>query len=158
MCLCLLAGCNNYHAKLYSHAVEWIDAGFLKENIVRAYYPNDDYVEGVTNPIDEYIYDSESPETRTFIITEQSEFDSIFTKCDLDVDLQNEIVILYILPDVYSNRNYYLGEIQLQENILTIDYKLENKEVDDAVQPYQRCFAVVMDRVEINEVVFIEKK
>ena len=42
----LIDGCNNikYNAKLYSDVGDWIDKSFLNENMVSAYYLNENYV------------------------------------------------------------------------------------------------------------------
>lgn len=156
--LCFLMGCggNKYNAVLYSHAESWISEDFLNENRVKAYYPNKDYVEGESNPWEKYIYDKESPDSRTFIISNQDEFAKIFTKYDSTVDFERQIVILYIFGDVYPNRDYYLNKLTLNEQSLKIYYRLENRNGDDATMPYQRCFMIKMDKVEFNTVDFEE--
>lgn len=144
-----------YNAVLYSHAQEWVDEEFLKENRVCAYYPNDDYIEGEND----YIYVDDAPSELTFVITEQAEFDEIFTKYMSSVDFNNQLVILYILSDVYALRDYQLKDIKLENDVLEFYYELERKKnnIQDASMPYPRCFMLIMDKVNFSDVRFIEQ-
>ena len=153
----LLPGCSNlrYGAKLYNNVDDWIDESFLNENRVKAYYPNDNYVHGESDPRDKYIYDESSPSSRVFIITDEDEYNGIFTDSPLDVDFETEMVILYIFSNT-SPRDYKLKRIELKDKTLTVEMRLEWKwkDVDDTVMPYQRCVAIEMNKAEINEVKF----
>jgi len=146
-----------YNAVLYSQAKEWVSEDFLKENRVKAYYLNEDYVEGLDDPSNRYVYDETAPLSRTFIITEQNKFDEIFSNYNSTIDFEQKIVILYILSDVYNNRIYYLKNLQIENKILTVYYELEHKEVDDATSLFQRCFMVILNKEEFNKVIFTEK-
>lgn len=158
-CLICIAGCstNKYNAVLYDTANEWIDDNYLKENRVKAYYINDNYVEGESDISDKYVYDEAAPLSRTLIIHEQSEFGKIFSEFDSEIDFDNKIVILYIFADVYPNRRYYLKNLQLDDKNLNIYFNPERKNVDDATAPYQRSFMVVLDKIEVAEVNFIKQ-
>lgn len=155
--LCLLGGWSNnnkYNAVLYSDATEWIDETFLKDNRVKAYYPNENYIDGQDNPNDKYIYDTNSPSSRVFIVSDEVEYSSIFSNSPLDVDFEYEMVILYIFPDVNPNREYKLKKIEVNDKILTVKTNLGRRSVDDATMPCQRCIAIKLNKVEINEVKF----
>lgn len=158
--LCFFVGCggNKYNAVLYSHAENWISEEFLSENRVKAYYPNKDYVEGESDPADRYLYDKESPVSRTFILDNKEEFNKIFSKYDSTVDFENQIVILYIFADVNPYRDYFFNKLILKKQSLEIYYRLQRKNVDDATPPYQRCFMFKMDKVALDSVVFIEQR
>lgn len=153
-------GCsgNQYNAVLFSNAETWLSDDFLKENRVKAYYPNENYIEGESVSADKYIYEENAPTSKTFIITEKSEFDVISPKYPSTVDFERKIVILYIFSDIYPNREYHLDKIDLQEQTLSVYYKLEKKQGNDAVAPYQRCLMVIIDRVEIKTVNFFAQK
>lgn len=159
MSLISLVGCggNTYNAVLYSHAEDWISEEFLSENKVKAYYPNKDYVEGESDSADRYIYDKESPTSRTFIISKQNEFDEICSKYNSTIDFDSQIIILYVFADVNPNRDYNLDKIILEEQSLRIYYRLERKNLDDTTAPYPRCFMIKMDKVDIMSVELIEK-
>lgn len=143
-----------YNSKLYNDAEEWIDEKFLKENRVRAYYRNEDYIEGVSDPSDKYIMDETMPSSIVFIIGDENEYNKIFSKSKLDIDLEKEIIILYIFSDVNPSRKYYLKGIDVNDKVLSVQIKLESKRGDDATMPYQRCIVIKMNKVEINEVKF----
>ena len=144
---------NTYNATLYSMANDWIDEGFLYENRVKAYYLNENYIEGESDPNESIIYDESSPSFRTFIIKDQKTFDGIFIENSLAVDFEKQIVILYISSNVYPSRTYSLKKMSVDNQVLTVQLELEYKEVDDASMPFQRCFVIVMDSVDISEVI-----
>lgn len=152
----LLIGCSNnrYNAVLYSNATEWIDKTFLNDNKVKAYYFNENYIDGQSDPNDKYIYDEASPSSRVFIIDDESEYNRIFSNFPLNIDFEHEMVILYIFSDVYPAREYKLKKIEVNGEVLTVKTELEQKNVDDVAIPYQRCIVVKMNKVEINEVRF----
>ncbi|MCM1131814.1 MAG: hypothetical protein NC325_09050 [Anaeroplasma bactoclasticum] len=45
---------------------------------MKAYYLNEDYIEGESDPLDKYFYDEESPIFRAFVIDGEEEFNRIF--------------------------------------------------------------------------------
>ena len=160
LCLSILSGCNvKYNAVMYSRVEEWIDEDFLRENRVKAYYLNDDYVEDDDSdePPEEYIYDKNSPSSRSFIITEENQFKNIFTACPISVDFDKEMVLLHIFGDMYPYREYYLKKTALEDKTLKIYYKLEYSNKKDETMPFQRCMMVKLDRLDISDVNFIEK-
>lgn len=130
-----------------------INNDFLKENRVKAYYLNEEYVDGVDDEIDQYIYDDQSPESTTLFFNNKEEFDTTFVNYPEEIDFNNHIVILYIFPDV-SLDAYILEKIQLDDMQLTIKLKLTNNKNKDATMPYQRCLMVIMDSVELSSVIF----
>lgn len=158
MCLSIVTGCksNKYNAVMYSSVQDWISDEFLKENRVKGYYKNEDFVEGKSDWSDSYIYDEDSPESRTFTITEEDKFNEIVTKHTLDVDFKNQMAILFIFSDK-SPREYHLKKVEVKEQTLDIYFKLESKKwIKDATAPYQRCMLVILDKLEINTVNFNE--
>lgn len=151
----VLCGCNNkYNAVLYNHAEKWISEDFLDNNRVKAYYKNENYTE---EDDDEYIYDEESPTSRTFIITEQDRFSEIFSKYDKSIDLDSEVVVLYIFSDM-SSSDYKIKKIYYENQELTIQIKLEYINTKDSVMPYQRCIMIKMEKLEIESINFIKVK
>lgn len=109
--LSLFAGCssnNKYNAVLYSNTTEWIDETFLNDNRVKAYYLNENYIDGQSDPNDKYIYDTTSPSSRVFTVSDEAEYNRIFSNSPLDIDFEHEMVILYIFSDVYPAREYRL--------------------------------------------------
>ena len=98
--------------------------------------------------------DTESPSSRTFIISNKDEFNRIFSKTQIDVDFEKEIVILYIFSDMNPNRNYNLKEIKRQNTNLTVQIELEKSEIDDSTMLYQRCLVLKMRKVDIDCVEF----
>ncbi len=157
--ICILSSCSvyKYNAKIYNQAKEWISEDFLKENRVHGYYENENYIEGESDPTTEWIYEKNMPSKRTFIITEQYEFDKIFTKYEETIDFEKEMVILYIFSDD-SPRDYHLKKIIYENQELTVHIKLQhiNSKIMDSVWTYQRCLMIKMDKLEADSVDFIE--
>lgn len=156
--ICFLSGCNDnkYNAVMYNHVEKWISEDFLKENRVKAYYLNENYIEGESDPSSKYIYDETSPSFRTFIITQKDEFVKIFSKYDGDFDFENEIVLLYIFSDVNPNRDYHIKKVNYQNQVLTIQMQLQNKTSHDSTAPYQRCIMIKIEKLEIDSINFIK--
>ena len=157
--ICLLSGCNDnkYNAVIYNNATEWISEEFLKENRVKAYYPNEDHIEYEDGYSPEYIYDEESPAFRTFIIQDEEEFKRIFSKYEGTIDFENEIVLLYIFPAT-SSRDYYIKKMDYENQVLTVQIKKQSRQNNkaDGDLPSQRCLMIKMEKLEIDSVNFIK--
>lgn len=142
MTACMLAGCSNikYNAKLFDNAVEWVNEDFADNNLVD--------MEGATNPFD-----------RTFIIMDQEEYNRIFVKNidEFAIDFDSQMVVVYTFSTIY-HRDNRLVDLDVEKSVLKITYKMQEKSgVGDASQPYQRWFVVILDKLNVNSVVFEEK-
>lgn len=157
-CLFGSVGCGNkYNAELFNNAEQWIRDDFLRENRVKAYYPNENYDEN-DEQSERYIYDETAPLTRTFIISDSVAFDEIFKGDDIAVDFANEILLLYIHSEIYPGRNYSLKKIAVEGGKISVSVEIEKKNgVGDAAMPAQSCLLVKMDRIEIDSAEFIEQ-
>lgn len=158
ICCFVFAGCSKYNAKIDSFAKQYISEDFLKENkVYGAWFMDGDYKTGDEVTPDGY-YDKTSPKTRTFIINEKEEFDEIFTKYDEEINFAKKMVILYIFSDC-SPRKYNLKKVDLKEQVLTVQYKLEVFPLfaGDTVMPYQRCIMITLDKIDISSAEFIEQ-
>lgn len=159
----IFAGCSvkKYNAVIYSKTNEWIQTSFRESNKVKgAYYKNPDYVEGSDDINERYYRDETSPKNRTFIVDNQEEFDKIFVKNidELKVDFSKRMIVAYTFNSVYY-RNNKLVKLVLEDDKLTITYEMEKRPgVDDASQPSQVWFVVILDKFDVNSVVFVEKK
>ncbi len=97
-------------------------------------------------PNDKYIDYNTSPSSRSFIITDELEYNRFFSKSELDIDFEKEILIFHIFSDVNPYRNYNLKGIDVNDKVLFVKIELEHKSVDDATMPYQRCIAIKMKK------------
>lgn len=130
----LFTGCSvsKYNAKMYSNAKDLLLPSFWEDN--KATVPN------------------------TFVIADKETFDLVFDKDKLDVDFDKQMVCLYIFSDTSpSSREYILDGISVEDGKTTIYFKLTKSNKKDAVQPYKRCLAVIMDKNDTSEVEFIER-
>lgn len=156
-CLLVAAGCGyTYNAELLNDAEQWIRDDFLLENRVKAYYPNENYDEN-DEQSESYIYDETAPLTRTFIIADDTAFDEIFQKDAFAVDFANEMLLLYIYPEIYSGRNYSLKKIAVEGKKVSVSVEIEKRNVNDAAMPAQSCLLVKMDKIEVDTAEFIEQ-
>jgi len=129
----LFTGCSvsKYNAKIYSNAKDLLLPSFWEEN--------------------------KANESNTFVITDRETFDSVFDKDKLDVDFDKQMVCLCIFSDTSpSSREYILDGISVEDGKTTIYFKLSHSNKKDAVQPYKRCLAVIMDKTDTSEVEFVE--
>ena len=156
-CLFGSVGCGNkYNTELFNNVEQWIRDDFLRENRVKAYYPNENYDENGEQS-ERYIYDETAPLSRTFIISDEETFNEIFTEDDFSVDFDNEMLLLYIFPKMYP-RNYILKKIIVEGGKIRISVEIEKRNgVGDAAMPAQSCLLVKMDRIEFDSAEFIEQ-
>ena len=155
ICLAFSAcGIINYNGVVIDSGIEFT-SDFLKSSITYgAWCEKEDY-----NPeVDEERgwYDSESPETRTYIVREQSEADEIFTEIPA-VDFKNEMLLVYCWTEIYNSRPVILKSAILHENnVLKIEFTLKKPtgQVGDASMPTRRILVVKMDKLNISSVEF----
>lgn len=146
-------GCNE---KIYYNAV--IVSGvynetFLKKNMTfGAYYKNENYDPENVNDY-EYLLDETSPRDRTFIVTEQSQMNDIFESFRAPINLEKQMLVVYIYTDCYQ-RAQILRTVRLSGDVLKIEFKLKpgKRGYGNACEPYQRTFAVVLDRLDVETV------
>ena len=129
-------GCGKvkYKATMYSNVNDLVYATFLAENRVGGY--------GV--------------EEKTFIIEDKETYDLIFIEDSLDVDFDSEVVYLYIFFDCYT-REYYLYDITMKEEAVTIRYYMLPSIKNGTIRGYDRCMAVKAKKTGATRVVFNEK-
>ena len=162
----LFTGCSiiKYGATLYSQADEWINEAFQKENMISgAYYINENYIYDVSSPEDEEIYIQYTtlPSDRLFIITEEDQYNQVFSIGSerLGVDFEDQMLIVYTFADT-TRKNRLLVDMNLNDGVLEITYKKEKSikdyfaPVGDTCMPYQRWFVVKMEKFDVQSVVF----
>ncbi|MCL2061220.1 MAG: hypothetical protein FWH03_01155 [Firmicutes bacterium] len=134
MGLGIFAGCggNKYNAVLYDDAGEWIKESFLDENIT---YQNND---------------ARVPNAKSFIIRNQTEFESIFLEFPHEIDFENEMFLLYVFACELGGRSYKIRKMIVENQNLTIEYKVDSNTIFNwSSAPWLRCFVVRMDKVDI---------
>lgn len=142
---------NKIEIDFNSSAKDLISSEYLNNNKVgNTFYPTED-------GLDHY-YDTTSPKERIIIISDEELFKEIFVNYECEIDFNEKIVILYIFADV-SPRIYKEKKVSIEEKVLTIEYKDKKRSnlADDSM-PYQRCFMVVIDNVELENVIFKKVK
>ena len=148
-----LNGCGkeiNYNAAVTSGVYK---EDFLKENMtLGAYYKNENYDPEDENS-NEYLLDETSPRSRTFIVTEQSQLNEIFESFNTPIDFEKQMLVVYVYTDCYL-RAQILESVKLSDNVLKIEFKIESGEPGrgDAREPYQRTFAVMLDKLNVEGV------
>ena len=148
MTMSFFTGCfvNKYNAVLYDDksgtVKEWIDEQFLVKNRVNGYYKDEN---------GELIKISDRNGPLIHIITEKEYYDEILTKCPLEIDFNTQMVVIYIFSAI-NNRNYYLKSIECEGGTLHVEMREYNSIKYDTSAPSQRCFLIVMDKVEIVNV------
>ena len=170
-----LVGCSvvRYDAELYSYVNDWLDPAFLENNrLGNVNYRNPDYDrdladeaydEGREYEVPRFFNYPDNPETRSFIITDQETFDSMFVEDAIEVDFEKEMVLLYMFrTGASTSRNYKIEEITVEEGEMSIsvtyawNWDVDVKGVANNIYPYHRCMAVKMKKAEVTTADFIE--
>lgn len=146
MSLGLYAGCGNnkmpYNAVLYDDAFDWINADFKDANITSGLVANDEHLQ----------------ESYLWLIISQADFIDKTNEPHVNVDFDKQIVVIYTFTTVYATRKYNLHNLSVNEDVLTVEYKIEKNKgiVGNATQPKQRWFIVILDKIDVQSVNFIE--
>ena len=159
-----LVGCSvvRYDAELYSYVNDWLDPAFLENNrLGNVNYRNPDYdrdladeaeAEGWEYEVPPIFIYPDNPDTRSFIITDQETFDSMFVEDAIEVDFEREMVLLYMFSSCYpKSRDYYhLDKIKVKDELVTVYFARDNDRSNDSVYSYHRCMAVKMKKAEVT--------
>ena len=146
-----LCGCNGnfnnrYNAVLYddqlSSVKKWINNEFLINNRVYGHYKDEN---GET-----YLFKAQK-DPIVHIINAEVQYNSIFTEDAPKIDFDKQTVVLYIFS-CYTPRNYYIKSLTVKGNTLYGEIKYPTSSKSDATGAYQRCFMIVMDKVDIHSV------
>lgn len=110
------------------------------------------------NPISD-IYNGTYPTSRTFIIDNQEKYNQMFNEsAQLNINFDTHMIVTYTFYSIYRRDNK-LVNVEVDDKTLFITYEKEKKEgVGDACAPYQQWLAVKLEKVEVEIVVFEEKK
>lgn len=148
MTMSFFTGCfvNKYNAVLYddqlSSVKKWINNEFLINNRVYGHYKDEN---GET-----YLFKAQK-DPIVHIINEEVQYNSIFTEDAPKIDFDKQTVVLYIFS-CYNPRNYYIKSLTVKGNTLYGEIKYPTSSKSDATGAYQRCFMIVMDKVDIHSV------
>lgn len=165
-----LAGCSvvRYDAEIYSYVNDWLDPAFLENNrLGNVDYENPDYdrdlayaaeAEGWEYEVPPVFYYPDNPDTRTFIITDQEAFDSMFVEGAIEVDFEKEMVLLYMFGTCQpASRDYRIDEIEVQDRLASVYFAVVRKRgYKGSVRGYHRCIAVKMKKIEVTTANFIQ--
>lgn len=142
-----------YHTEYYDAVDEVMDKEFLYTNKVKAYYRNPNYIEGVTEWFDRYIYAENAPTSRTFIVTDEEEFAKMFDSFPAEIDFASQMLVVYMFS-VINGRPHHMRKLKVEDGKLSIRIKEENCNSDDTTMPGRKCVAIVMDKTEISSAAF----
>ncbi len=136
------SGCNTpYSATLYGNASSWIKKEFKEQ------------------PMINNSQDNIQSKERKFIVDNKEKFEEIFLEgiSELDIDFNTEIIIVRAFEDIYIE-TIFLEDVFVENSVLTITYGHDlTEDVPSSRTPYQRWLVVKMDRVDVDNVVFIER-
>ncbi|MBQ7831741.1 MAG: hypothetical protein IJ393_06695 [Clostridia bacterium] len=150
----LLSGCRGvkYNAVLYDMANSWIKEEFVEENPIQL---TGDIIENSTDSNSNERY----PLERSFIVNNEQEYKKIFIDGieELNIDFEEQMILIYTFSTIYKRKNS-LRSISVEDKTGKIVYQMETKYgIGDACPPYQRWFAVKLNKIDITAVEFQEK-
>ena len=163
--LCLLAtgalalsACNEagkYNAVLYSGADDWFLGEFLDAHRTKgAFYPNENYIEGISSWNDRYIKDNTSPSTYQCVIDNEEDFGKVFAEFPPRVNFAEDMLVVYFYTET-DPKELRLDRLTLEDGALRVECKFPFSTKNDTVAPYRNCLVLKMDKVEILTVEFV---
>lgn len=149
---CMTAACGNvrYNALIYDNAQSEMKKEFLEANLTQnAYYGDGGYA------------GESCPKSIKHVVKDQETFDGIFAEAWIDIDFEKEMLVLCFFTCYYMGRPYEINKISVDNQALEIKVKSVRPKgcfaypsIPDASTPMQRCFAVKMDKLDIEEAEF----
>ena len=139
----LLSGCSRGYTYFWGDTKEWFKKDFRKDNIVD--------------------YGSEYPTERTLVIDTQEEYDRAFVPdLELSVNFSKQMILVYTFVDI-NRRENILTDVRVENGVLKLtceDIPPYPEDVDygDTCSPYQRWYVVILDKVDVDSVIFEQKK
>ena len=150
-----------YGAVMYDDAEDMLLESFIEENKIGvALYENPDYDPSVNDPmLDKYIKYDDMPTTRTYIIKDAETYAKIFKEGAIEVDFDREMLLIYTFTHTEGSKKYFIKNITVNERTAVVEYHLEYdfSDVAGSTEPGQRWFVVEMDKLDVDEVKFVEK-
>ena len=157
-----LSGCSKwrYNAEIYAHTgFDLVDPVFYYSHMISGVsYYNPEYDDTALNPPEQYLRDDTMPETRTYIITDKTLFETIYLEDQCDVDFEKQMVLLHIYAKKGSD-NLEIDKINVEQATLNVYIKkVKNKKgVLTGIPPHARCITIIMDKLDVDTVNFIIK-
>lgn len=156
--LALLAGAGLYFAlRIRYHAVI-MESGFtfgtefLRESMTYgASYRNEDFD---PEKGEEWLYDTQSPKSRTYIIADRSGLDGVFESFP-PIDFDREMILVYCYTDIYS-RERILKSVKCKDGAVKVKFTIKsNFGRADATAPARHILVVKMDKLDVTSAEFI---
>jgi len=136
-----------YNAMIYDDAGEWMHEEFLLDNLTQGVLHGDVYLD-----------DDSYPKNINHLLRSEEEFNAVFSQFSSEIDFDDSMVCIFIFTCNYT-RPYEISKISMNNQVLKIEVKSIKPKgvVGDAVPSWQRCLVVVMDKLEITSLEFVEK-
>ena len=85
-------------------------------------------------------------------------YEKIFKADEIEVDFDKEIILLYVFSDDEFYLDYYIKDISVVGKQVSVYVQKERTDKKGATMPAHRCIAVKLDKLDVDEVEFIEKQ
>lgn len=147
--LFFLVACDNknmYNASIYDDSGKWMNEKFLEDNLTRGVYYNGRYLD-----------DDSYPNNINHLITNEEEFEEVFTEFPLEIDFTKSMICIYVFTS-NDKRTYEISNISLDNQILKIEVKSIKPrpgKIGDGVPSWQRCLVVKINKLDISSVEFV---
>ena len=138
--ICSFASCSKieYNATILKEGFTF-NKEWLENNYTRGSYQSE--------------YNSELPESRTYVINHQDDADEIFSEFP-QIDFDTEMVILYCYTTIYV-REQKLNSVSFENGVLNIEFNVVKGKIGiaDATAPQTRTCIIRLDKVEATEII-----
>ncbi len=179
--ICSISGCipntdddfvfdNKYNAEIigigensddYDWSVFFTEKFWSESRTLGCRYKNEDYVPGDPEWL-EYIEDTTSPRSRTYIISNRQEFDETFAEdCFSDykeLDYEKYMLVVYMSKGFY-HKGTALRRVELEDKHLTIEYYVKKEKTNTSIfnkhylntpAPGRLWIVVKMDKLDVD--------
>ena len=144
---------NIYNAEIYDRALNYMNQEYILDHLV-----SDAIFDGNDTDI---IGGDSLPSNYSYIISDKSEFEKAFKNFPVDVDFEERVICVHFFSCIVNGRDYEIKDITKKDSKLIIEIKSIIPNVNyvpiDGTPPIMRCIVIVMDKIEMTEVVFVEQ-
>lgn len=101
------------------------------------------------------VTDDQAPVDRTFVIEDQTTFETYIDKDKLTVDFSKQTVLVYMYLTYYHGRDLHISKIDYKNGNIKVDFYDKYKGLKDNSGPTPGYAVVVLDKLDIKKCEFV---
>lgn len=140
---------NIYNAEIYDRALNYMNQEYILDHLVSGAIFDGNYTD--------IIGGDSLPSNYSYIIDDGFEFEKAFKNFPVDVDFEERVICVHFFSCTANGRDYEITDITKESSKLIIKIESIALGPPDVTPPILRCIAIVMDKIEMTEVLFVEQ-